>query len=88
MILAVLLANQIMETNKTPGNFIPELIPVFIPDDQAKQFLIFQQYYEPFVLLIEKKVFEQKNATISLDFDKFGVLRAIRRQDFLYSSRA
>jgi len=77
-----------METNKTPGNFIPELIPVFIPDDQAKQFLIFQQYYEPFVLLIEKKVFEQKNATISLDFDKFGVLRAIRRQDFLYSSRA
>jgi len=73
-----------MEIKKIPV----EVIPIYIPDDQAKQFLIFQQYYEPFVLLIEKKVFEQKNATISLDFDKFGVLRAIRRQDFLYSSRA
>lgn len=83
MILAVLLVKSTMETN----NFIPEKIPVFIPDVEAKQFLIFQQYYEPFVLLIEKKVFEQKNATVSLDFDKLGVLRAIRRQDFLYSSR-
>jgi len=80
-----------MELNKNAemtGNSLPKQIPVFMPDEEVAKFLLFQQYYEPFVLLIEKKVFEQKNATISLDFDKFGVLRAIRRQDFLYSSRA
>ncbi len=60
---------------------------MYLPDKEAAQFMIFQQYYQPFVLMIEKQVFEQKNATVSLDFDKFGVLKAIRRQDFLYTSR-
>lgn len=81
-----------METNKDLVGFEDKLvnsekIPIYILDAEAKKFLVFQQYYEPIALLIDKKVFEQKNATISLDFDKFGVLRSIRRQDFLFSSR-
>lgn len=64
-----------------------ELIAVYIPDEEAKKFLIFQQYYQPIGLLIDRKVFEQKNATISLDFDNLGMLQTIRRNDFLYSKR-
>ncbi len=75
------------KTVKIPGNVIPEQIPVFMPDADVKRFLVFQEYYQPFVLMIEKEVFKQKNATILLDFDRFGVLRTIRRQDFLYTSR-
>lgn len=70
-----------------PGNLIPEKIPVFMPDADVKRFLVFQEYYQPICLLIESEVFESKNATILLDFDKMGVLRSIRRQDFLYTSR-
>lgn len=63
-------------------------IAVYIPDEDAKKWLLFQQYYEPFNLLAEKQVFEQKNATILLDFDHFGKIQAIRRNDFLYSVKA
>lgn len=65
----------------------PEKIAVYIPDNEAKQFLIFQQYFIPINILIEKKVFEQKNATILLDFDKYGNMQSIRRNDLLYSKR-
>jgi len=63
-------------------------IPVFMPDEEVKQFLIFQKHFEPISLLVNNGVFEQKNATILLDFDKDGVLKSVRRQDFLFSARA
>ncbi len=59
-------------------------IAIYIPDEEAKKFLIFQQYYDLFNLLLSQKVFEQKGATITLHFDKHGVLRSINRQDILY----
>lgn len=65
----------------------PIKIPIFLPNEEAKKFLLFQQYYLPFMLMVEKGVFDQKNATVSLDFDKNGVLRSIRRADFLYTER-
>jgi len=73
-----------MELNKIP---LKVEIPVFIPDEEVEKFILFQKFYQPFMLMIEKGVFDQKNATISLDFDKFGVLRSIRRSDFLFTNR-
>lgn len=75
---------QDMETTKPK---LPEKIPVYLPDAEVKQFMVFQEFYAPIVLMIESDVFKQKNATILLDFDKFGVLRSIRREDMLYTSR-
>jgi len=62
-------------------------VAVFVPDEDAQKFLLFQQYYKEFTLLLESGVFGQKNATVSLDFDKDGVLKSIRRNDFLYTTR-
>ena len=62
-------------------------VAVYIPDADATKWLLFQQYYEPFTLLAERHVFEQKNATILLDFDHLGILQNIRRNDFLYSRK-
>ena len=62
-------------------------IAVYIPDEEAKQFLLFQQYFVPFTILVDHHVFEQKNATVLLDFDKYGTIGSIRRNDFLYSAR-
>lgn len=64
-----------------------ENIAIFIPDEDAKKFLLFQEHYDIFTLLLEKGVFTNKNATILLDFDKFGELKSIRRNDFLFSTR-
>jgi excinuclease UvrABC helicase subunit UvrB len=66
---------------------LPAQIPVYLPDEEVKKFMVFQEFYVPIVLMIESDVFKQKNATILLDFDKLGVLRSIRREDMLYTSR-
>lgn len=62
-------------------------IAVYIPDEEAKKWILFQKHYKEFNLLIEKGVFEQKSAAISLHFDHLGVLQTIQRADFLYSRK-
>ncbi len=62
-------------------------VAVYMPDETAKKFLIFQEYYDAFSLLVERGVFEQKNAAISLHFDQNGTLQTIQRADFLYSRK-
>lgn len=66
---------------------IEERIPIYVLDDEAKKFIVFQQYYKPFNILIKSNVFDQKNATILLDFDHEGELKSVRRHDILYSER-
>lgn len=84
----ILKTSHFEENNRgSTANLPPEKIPVYIPDEDAKKFLVFQQYFEPISILLDAKVFEQRNATILIDFDKDGVLRSVRRQDFLYSFR-
>lgn len=67
---------------------IPTIIPVFIPDADAKKFLVFQEHYDLFTLMLEKGVFKQKNAAITLNFDSNGTLQTIQRSDFMYSLSA
>lgn len=62
-------------------------IAVYMPDEDAKKFLEFQKHYQIFSILLEKGVFNQKNASISLNFDSNGVLQTIQRADFLYAKR-
>lgn len=62
-------------------------IAVYMPDEDAKKFIVFQKYYQPISLLVEHNVFEQKNAAISLNFDHLGILQTIDRKDILYSKR-
>lgn len=68
-----------MEKNETTTLF---LIPT-----EVQKFVLFQQYYEPFSILLNYKVFEQKNATVLIDFDHEGILKSIRRNDFMYSRK-
>lgn len=59
-------------------------VAVYLPDEDAKKFLLFQQYYDTFSILLENEVFKQRNATISLYFDEFGSLQTINRNDTLF----
>ncbi len=62
-------------------------VTIFLSEPDAQRFLMFQKYYTEFQLLVEKGVFDQKNAAISLHFDQNGVLQTIQRADFMYSRK-
>lgn len=62
-------------------------IALYVPDEEAKQFLLFQQYFDPISILVDQKVFEQKNALVTLFFDHLGVLQSVKRDDYLFSRK-
>lgn len=62
-------------------------IAVYIPDEDAEKFLLFQRYYGTFSIMLDSGVFEIKNGSAALHFDKNGNLLAINRADILYSKR-
>lgn len=62
-------------------------IAIYIPDEEAKKFLLFQEYYDLFATMLEHGAFTVKNGSVTLHFDKQGKLKAINRADILYSSR-
>lgn len=62
-------------------------VAVYMPDAEAQKFLLFKQYFEPFSLMVDKNVFGQKNALISLFFDHDAVLQTIQRKDYLFSRK-
>lgn len=55
--------------------------------EDAQKFKLFVEYYDVFSLLVAKQVFEQKSASVSLNFDHNGILQTIHRNDILYSAR-
>lgn len=59
-------------------------IPVYMTNYDAKLFLEFCKYHDIFTLLINKNVFNQKGAAITLNFDNQGQLKTITRADVLY----
>lgn len=62
-------------------------VTIYISEEDARHFVLFQKHYEVFKALLESKVFEQKKATIALNFDHEGVLQSIQRADFLYTKK-
>lgn len=62
-------------------------ITIFATDDTAKKFLLFQKYFDIFNVLLENNIFEQKKATIALNFDHNGILQSVQRADFLYTKK-
>lgn len=62
-------------------------IAVYIPDAEATKWLLFQQHYEIFAILLESGVFNVRNGSVALHFDPQGVLQAVNRADFLYSKK-
>lgn len=56
-------------------------------EEDIEKFKQFMEHYDVFSLLLAAHVFEQKKATIALNFDHNGILKSIQRADFLYSSQ-
>lgn len=62
-------------------------VTIILPELEAKKWILFQEYYERFSLLVEKGIFSVKNGSVSLHFDHLGNLQMIQRADVLFSKR-
>jgi len=58
-----------------------------LTEEDAAKFVLFMKHYDIISVLIEKGVFEQKKAAITLHFDHNGVLQTLQRADFMYSKQ-
>lgn len=59
-------------------------VTLLLPPDEAKKWLMFQQYYDTFGLLVDKGVFTIRNGSATLNFDPQGELKSISRNDILW----
>lgn len=64
-----------------------EEVTLLLPEAEARKWILFQQYYNPFSILVEKGVFSIKNGQVVIHFDPNGNIGLIERSDILYSSR-
>lgn len=62
-------------------------VAVYVADEDVSKWMLFQQYYSPFSVLVSAGVFSVRNGSVSLHFDREGVLKTINRADILYSER-
>lgn len=62
-------------------------VAVYIADAEAQKFLLFNQHYDTFDILLNNGVFDIKSGNALLHFDHLGVLQNITRTDTLYSRR-
>lgn len=65
----------------------PKIIDIYIPDEDAQKFILFKKYFDVFSILLEKGVFNQKSASVHLNFDHLGTLQTIQREDMMYSRK-
>ena len=63
----------------------PNQVTLFLEPIDVAKWRLFQQYYEPFSVIIDSGVFSIKNGSACLRFDANGILQKIERDDILYS---
>lgn len=62
-------------------------IAIYLPDAEAAQFLLFQEHFETFSVMLKSGVFAMRGGNVVLHFDHNGVLQNISRADTLYSRK-
>src|SRR3990167_2141409 len=55
--------------------------------NEEKKFILFQEHYETFCLMLNHGVFDVRNGSITFHMDKHGAIKTINRADVLYSAR-
>lgn len=62
-------------------------VAVYMPDEQATQFLLFQEHYDKIAILVKSGAFNVRNGSVVLHFSPEGELKAVNRADYLYSQQ-
>jgi hypothetical protein len=59
-----------------------QTIPIYLTEHEAKMFLKFQKHFKLFELLEEKKAFDIKHGTVTIDFNGDGDIKGISKKQF------
>jgi hypothetical protein len=59
-------------------------IAIYVPDEEAKKFLLFQQYYDIFNFMLVSGAFEVKKGSVTLNFSDIGRISSIEKKEFVY----
>lgn len=62
------------------------IVTIILDEKEALKYKQFLEYYDIFSLLLDKKVFNQKSAALTINFDNKGKIGTITRNDVLYLS--
>lgn len=60
-------------------------VTLILQQIDIRKWELFQQYYEPFTILVNSGAFDVRNGSITLNFDANGVLQKVQRSDILFS---
>lgn len=63
------------------------MIKIELSEQDAIRFREFMKNYDAFNLLLERGVFDVKNGSVVMDFDKDSILQTIRFTGYMYSKR-
>ena len=61
----------------------PTVVAVYIPDAEAKKFLLFKQRFDVFTLLESEQIFDIQFGKAILNF-KAGILETIEKHEVVY----
>jgi len=61
-------------------------VTVILTPTTAEKYKLFLEHYDTFCFLLDRKVFDQKAAGITINFDATGRIGSITRNDVLYLS--
>ena len=64
-----------------------DTVSIFISTPEMVHWKLFNEYYEPFTVMLNAGVFSIKNGSVALHFDHSGTLQTIQRADTLYSRK-
>jgi fructose-1,6-bisphosphatase len=59
-----------------------QTVPIYLTQEEARLFLKFQKHFKLFELLEEKKAFEIKHGTVTIDFNGDGDIKGIFTKQF------
>lgn len=66
---------------------MPNKVIIELSDRDARLFKEFQRHYETFDLLLSRGVFDVRNGSVILDFDKNAQMQTIRFTGYMFSRR-
>lgn len=65
-------------------NKIMNNVNIIMTPEELEKFKMFLQHYEIISVLLESNAFNQKSASVILNFDHLGTLQDVKREDTLY----
>ena len=63
------------------------LVKIELTNEDAVKYREFMKNYDTFNLMLEKGVFNVRNGSVALHFDKNGTLKIIQRADVLFDAK-